>query len=254
MTGLLPDYTKQAQTYDATRSASANVVEALRRALGGAPGKRLADIGGGTGNYARALREHGWDPVVVDRSPAMLARAAAKGLETIEADAQDLPLQDRSVDAAMLVSMLHHVPDRAKALAEAFRILRPGGRLAAMVYAREDIEHLWCNELWPSTRAWMIASHPPRAEIEAMLPGAERSLVRMTDLSDASLSVLVSHPELVLDDRWRGQISYFERLERDHPDELRAGLRELERAVEAGNPPRTVGTATLLAWSAPPAG
>ena len=100
----------------------------------------------------------------------------------------------------------------------------------------------------------MIASHPPRATFEAMLPGAQRTEVRMTDLSDASLSVLVSHPELVLDARWRGQISYFERLERDPPDGLDAGLNHLRRAVEAGNPPRTVGTATLLAWTAPPAG
>ena len=83
----------------------------LRRALAGAPGRRLADIGGGTGNYSRALRDEGWDPLVIDREPAMLARAAAKGLETLEADAQRLPLPDASVDAAMLVSMLHHVED-----------------------------------------------------------------------------------------------------------------------------------------------
>ena len=49
----------------------------LREALEGAPGRRLADIGGGTGNYSRALRDEGWEPVVVDREPAMLARAAA---------------------------------------------------------------------------------------------------------------------------------------------------------------------------------
>jgi ubiquinone/menaquinone biosynthesis C-methylase UbiE len=254
VTGLLRDYSKQAETYDATRSASPNVVRALRAALDGAPGPRLADIGGGTGNYAHALREHGWQPLVIDREAAMLARAAAKGLETLRADAQRLPLPDGSFDAAMLVSMLHHVEDPARGVAEAKRVLRAGGRLAAMVYAREDIERLWCHDFWPSTRAWMLASHPQRADFEAMLAGARTTTIRMTDLADASLSVLVSHPELVLEERWRGQISYFERLERDHPDELRAGLAELRRAVEAGNPPRTVGTATLLAWAAPPAG
>src|SRR3954469_15992340 len=108
---LLRDYTNQARTYDETRAASPSVLGPLREALAGAPGRRLADIGGGTGNYSRALREDGWDPVVIDREPGMLARAAGKGLETIEADARTLPLEDASVDAAMLVSMLHHVED-----------------------------------------------------------------------------------------------------------------------------------------------
>jgi len=251
---LLRDYSKQAETYDATRAASSSVLAPLRQALEPAPGRRLADIGGGTGNYAAALRDEGWEPVVLDRSPAMLQRAAAKGLETVEADAQALPLPDRSVDAAMLVSMLHHVEDPATALREARRILRPGGRLAAMIYTRDDIEDLWYHDLFPSTRAWMLASHPPRADFEAMLPGADRIIVRMTDLEDASLAALASHPELLLEDRWRRQTSYFERLARDHSDELRAGLERLERAVRAGDPPRMVGTATLLAWTAPPAG
>src|ERR687887_216225 len=154
MDAVLRDYSRQARTYDETRSASPSVLAPLREALAGAPGRRLADIGGGTGNYARALRDEGWDPVVVDRQPEMLARAAAKGLETVEADAQHLPLADASVDAAMLVSMLHHVENPQAALAEARRILRPGGRMALMVFTREDLEDLWLSDYFPSTREW----------------------------------------------------------------------------------------------------
>ncbi|MFL5856000.1 MAG: class I SAM-dependent methyltransferase, partial [Solirubrobacteraceae bacterium] len=106
---LLRDYSRQAQTYDETRSASPSVLEPLRSALAGAPGPRLLDVGGGTGNYALALREEGWEPVVCDRSPDMLARAAAKGLDVVEADAQQLPFPDASFDAVICVSMLHHV-------------------------------------------------------------------------------------------------------------------------------------------------
>jgi ubiquinone/menaquinone biosynthesis C-methylase UbiE len=143
---LLPDYSNQARTYDETRAASPSVLGPLREALDGAPGRRLADIGGGTGNYSRALRGEDWDPVVVDREPAMLAQAAAKGLDTVAGDAQQLPLDDESVDAAMLVSMLHHVEEPARALAEARRILRPRGRLAVMVFTREDLSGLWFPE------------------------------------------------------------------------------------------------------------
>ena len=119
---LLPDYSNQARTYDETRAASPSVLGPLREALEGAPGRRLVDIGGGTGNYSRALRDEGWDPIVVDREPGMLERAAAKGLETVQGDAQRLPLPDACADAAMLVSMLHHVEDPAAAIAEAKRV------------------------------------------------------------------------------------------------------------------------------------
>jgi ubiquinone/menaquinone biosynthesis C-methylase UbiE len=93
---LLPDYSLQATTYDRTRDASRPVLAALDAALAGATGTRLADIGGGTGNYALALERDGWEPVVIDRSPEMLAFAARKGLTTIAATAERLPLEDES--------------------------------------------------------------------------------------------------------------------------------------------------------------
>jgi ubiquinone/menaquinone biosynthesis C-methylase UbiE len=117
--GLLDDYSNQAQGYDSTRAASPSVLAPLREALAGAPGRALLDVGGGTGNYALALAGHGWQPTVVDRSAQMLAQARAKGLETVRANATRLPFADASFDAAMLVSMLHHVDDPDRALAEA---------------------------------------------------------------------------------------------------------------------------------------
>jgi SAM-dependent methyltransferase len=251
MSGLLRDYSRQARTYDETRAASPSVLAPVRAALEGAPGRRLLDVGGGTGNYAQALRGEGWEPLVVDRSPAMLARAAAKGLPTRVADAQALPLPDGAVDAVVMISMLHHVDAPSRALAEARRVLAPGGRLALMVYAREDIESLWFHDYFPSTRAWMDASHPSVAELLAELPGARRLPVRFTDLQDASLAALAAHPERVLEDRWRRQTSYFERLERDAPGELRAGLERLAGELAAGRGPRARGGGSVLAWRRP---
>jgi SAM-dependent methyltransferase len=154
---LLPDYSRQAEHYDETRAASPSVLRPLCDALEGAPGRRLADIGGGTGNYAHALKHEGWEPVVVDRSPEMLARAAAKGLETVEADAQRLPFDDESFDAAMMLAMLHHVENRGAALAEARRILRAGGRLVLKGFTGEDAATLWILDYFPISRP----THPP---------------------------------------------------------------------------------------------
>jgi ubiquinone/menaquinone biosynthesis C-methylase UbiE len=245
---LLRDYSNQARTYDETRGASPSVLGPLREALEGAPGRRLVDVGGGTGNYARALRDDGWNPLVVDREPAMLDRAAAKGLETLEADAQRLPLPDEHADAVMLVSMLHHVEDPRAAIAEARRILRPRGRLVLMAFTREDVADAWMSDYWPSTRAWMDESHPKLAELLRLLPGARRIEVVYRDLQDGSLAALGAYPEKLADPRWHRQTSYFERLERDHPDEFAAGLDRLRADLNAGRAPRTPGRATVLAY------
>ena len=248
---VLPDYSRQAITYDSTRGASPSVLGPLRAALAGAPGRRLADIGGGTGNYARALAGEGWDVVVVDRQPEMLAQAQGKGLACVLADARELPFADASFDAAMLVSALHHVEDPPSALREVRRVVAPGGRVAILVFTREDIASLWYFDYFPSTRAWMEATHPSRAAIVRELPGAEVRALRYGDLCDASLAALADHPEKILEERWRRQTSYFERLGASRPDELRDGLARLRVDLEAGRAPRGGGSATLLVWQAP---
>lgn len=246
---LLPDYSRQAERYDETRAASPSVLAPLREALAGAPGRRLADIGGGTGNYALALRQEGWKPVVVDRSAEMLARAAAKGLATVEADAQALPFADESFDAVMMISMLHHVEDRGLALSEARRILRPRGPLVLKGFTGEDAASLWILDYFPSSRAWMEATHPPRAAILDLLPGAQLIDFEFEDMEDASLAALSADPGRVLEAGENGATSYFERMQRDHPDELRAGLSRLRADVAAGRAPARAGTATVLRWT-----
>jgi demethylmenaquinone methyltransferase/2-methoxy-6-polyprenyl-1,4-benzoquinol methylase len=246
---LLPDYSRQAERYDETRSASPSVLRPLRLALQGAPGRRLADVGGGTGNYALALKREGWEPVVVDRSAEMLAHAAGKGLEVIEADAQQLPFENGSFDAVTMIAMLHHVEDRGAALAEARRILRAGGRLVLKGFAGEDAASLWILEYFPSSRAWMAATHPPRAAILDELPGARLLDFEFEDMQDASLAALSADPVRVLEAAEEGATSYFERMRRDHPDELRAGVALLRKDIAAGRAPRRAGTATILSWT-----
>jgi SAM-dependent methyltransferase len=248
---LLPEYARQAERYDETRSASPSVLRPLREALKAAPGRRLADIGGGTGNYALALKREGWEPIVVDRSPEMLTRAAAKGLETVEADAQQLPFKDESFDAVTMIAMLHHVEDRAMALEEARRILRTQGRLVLKGFTGEDATSLWLLDYFPSSRPWMEATHPPLAAFLRELPGARLFPVEFEDMDDASLAALSTDPERVLEAAESGATSYFERMQRDHPDELRMGLERLREDIAAGRGPRHPGTATVLGWTKP---
>jgi ubiquinone/menaquinone biosynthesis C-methylase UbiE len=249
------DYTHQAATYDRTRSASPSILGPLRQALEGAPGRRLLDVGGGTGNYARALREEGWEPLVADFNEAMLEHARAKGLPTMRADATGLPFADEDFDAVMLVSMLHHVSDPVQAIREARRVLRPGGRLAVMGWMREHIEEVgWMLDYFPSTRRWMIEMHPPFAYYEKLLPGATRLPVLFEDVEDASIGALMRRPDLMLDPEVHRQTSFFERLRNENPEELEAGLTRLRADLgrERDESARErYGDATVLAWAKP---
>jgi len=92
--------------------------------------RRALDLGCGPGNSSTHLRDI--VPVVLglDHAAAMLRRARRRDprLLLVRGDARGLPLRDRSVDAVTFHSVLYLLPDRAAALRETARVLRPGGR------------------------------------------------------------------------------------------------------------------------------
>ena len=253
------DYRGQAARYDETRAASPSIVGPLERALDGAPGKQILDVAGGTGNYAVALRDNDWAATVLDISPEMLTRARAKGLAVFRGDAAALPFGARTFDAVMNVSSLHLIPAWRAALAEMRRVLRPGGKLALILYTRENLDVHWVLDYFPVTRGWIYPEHQPLGEVVGELPGALVEPFEFTDLVDASMSALCRYPRLLLDPAWRMQTSFFERLERAHPDAMAQGLARLERDLAAGREPdreaaprRSLhGDGTVIAWEKP---
>jgi len=111
----------------------------LRETLEPSPGERILEIGPGTGYYTLDLAEWvGADGTVeiFDLQKEMLdhtiRRARERGLWNVsptQGDAQNLPYEDDSIDAAILVATLGEIPDQDAALREVARVLRPGGRL-----------------------------------------------------------------------------------------------------------------------------
>jgi SAM-dependent methyltransferase len=89
----------------------------------------LLEIGAGTGAVTRRLRAAlPWLAITaLDRDPSLLAHVV--GVDTVVADAHDLPLPDAGFDAVLLRYVLQHVLDPARVLSEALRVLRPGGLL-----------------------------------------------------------------------------------------------------------------------------
>jgi ubiquinone/menaquinone biosynthesis C-methylase UbiE len=111
-----------------------------------APPARLLDVGGGPGTYAAPLARRGYLVQLVDpvRLHVAQARQAASGdpaaaFTAVIGDARGLPARDQSQDAVMLFGPLYHLTraaDRRQALREAWRVLRPGGRLLAVAISR----------------------------------------------------------------------------------------------------------------------
>lgn len=97
----------------------------------------VLDVGCGEGELAGHLPAGAW--VGVDNSAEMLARAPAP---RIRAEATALPFGDRSFPSVALLYVLYHLAEPAAALAEAHRVLRPGGLVAVAAPSRDDSPEL----------------------------------------------------------------------------------------------------------------
>ncbi|MFJ4405894.1 class I SAM-dependent methyltransferase [Streptomyces sp. NPDC088910] len=96
------------------------------------------DVGGGTGVHARWLVKDGYDVDLIDPVPRHVERASAV-CTAMEGDARSLPAADGTYDVVQLLGPLYHLPDpadRHTALAEACRVVRPGGLVAAAAINR----------------------------------------------------------------------------------------------------------------------
>jgi SAM-dependent methyltransferase len=96
---------------------------------------RGLEIGVGTGRFAAPLGIQ----VGVDPSPAMLSRAAARGIQALMGTAESLPFQDDSFDHALVVTTICFVDSPSQMLSEARRVLKPGGCLVIGFVDRESV-------------------------------------------------------------------------------------------------------------------
>jgi SAM-dependent methyltransferase len=112
-------------------------VGALLVVTGVANGMRVLDLCCGTGVATAAAAAKGTDPTGLDFSAAMLARAKAANpmIRFDEGDAEALPYSSESFDAGISNFGIHHIPRPGRALAEIYRVLRPGGGVAFTTWA-----------------------------------------------------------------------------------------------------------------------
>lgn len=111
------------------------------------PSIRIADLGAGEGMLAQLLARQAERVYCIDNSPRMvevgteLARHnAIENLEYLLGDIEDVPLPRQSVHLAYLSQALHHAQHPQKAIHEAYRILKPGGKLVILDLKEHDFE------------------------------------------------------------------------------------------------------------------
>jgi demethylmenaquinone methyltransferase / 2-methoxy-6-polyprenyl-1,4-benzoquinol methylase len=175
------------------------------------PAASLLDLAGGTGDISFAWQDEGGGPVILsDINSAMLMiahrravdRARLAGLSLLAADAERLPFPDRSFHAVSIAFGLRNCTDKAAVLAEARRVLRPGGQFFCLEFSRLDIAALvplydaWSFSVLPALGhlvagdaasyrylAESIRTFPDPETLAAMMGGAGLSRVHVERLS-----------------------------------------------------------------------
>jgi len=164
------------------------------------PGSRVLDVAAGTGDQTlRAARRAGpaGSVLAIDIAPAMLAAAADAAREaglanvtTRVMDAQRLDFEPNSFDAAICRNGLMHLADFQGALASIRRVLKPGGRLAAMVFSLPERNPFFSLPVAIARRHAGLPSDDPRhptGKFALGLPGALERAYRAAGFRDVAV-------------------------------------------------------------------
>ena len=141
-----------------------DVQAAMRRLAGQEPIRLHVDLGTGTGSVLRVFAPLSQQAVGIDQSREMLAIARAnlerEGLRHVQirhGDIYALPFANDAADLVTIHQVLHYLDDPGRALAEAVRILKPGGRLLIVDFAPHELESL--REAHAHRRLGIAAEH-----------------------------------------------------------------------------------------------
>lgn len=172
--------------------AAEQLVTHAADAIGLQRGERVVDIGAGYGATARLLaHRYAADVTAFTVSRAQFDFASAKpavpAVRYLLRDWLRNDLPSASVDAAVAIESTEHMLDKAGAFAEAYRVLRTGGRLAVCAWIARDRPRRWEERhlLEPICREGRLAGMGSEIEYGALLADAGFANVRVEDLSSA---------------------------------------------------------------------
>ncbi len=217
------DYDQIGRSYVTTRRPDPRIASALRCALGDVTA--VVNIGAGSGAYEPA----DLDVVAVEPSRVMIDQRPAGAARAILGSAEALPLDDKSVDAALAVLTVHHWPDLERAWAEIRRIVR---RRAVFLTFDPAAPPFWLTrDYLPVIRELDALRLPPLSVFDELGSVEVRPLPIPHDCTDGFLAAFWRRPAAYLDPTVQANISAFVALE---PSARRRGLDALRRDLEDG--------------------
>lgn len=141
--GMFDDVAKHYDRTNGVLSAGNHLLwrAAMVRAIAPQAGERILDVAAGTGTSSAALARSGAEVIALDFSAGMVAegRKKHKKIEFVEGDAEKLPFPDNQFDAVAISFGLRNVNEPKQALAEMFRVLKPGGRLVVCEFSKPPV-------------------------------------------------------------------------------------------------------------------
>lgn len=142
----------------------------------------VADLGAGEGTFSQLLARRAKQVIAVDNAEKMVAygadlarRHGFQNLEYRQGDLEKLPIEDAVIDLAFLSQALHHAQHPERAVAEAWRILKPGGRIVILDLRRHTFEE--ARELYADV--WLGFSE---VEVEGFLRRAGFTHVELSQV------------------------------------------------------------------------
>jgi SAM-dependent methyltransferase len=221
------EYDASRAAYTATRRTDPRIAAFVERALGDA--RTVVNVGAGAGSYESPDRQ----VIAIEPSATMRAQRPPEAAEAIDARAEDLPLDDGSVDAAMAILSLHHWDDPLKGLCELRRVAR--GPVVLLTYDPSAADSFWLvRDYLPELAAIDRGRFPTIDETVGALTGGNTSVERVPiphDCRDGFLGAFWRRPERYLEPAVRPGISTFGELE---PGVLERALAKLATDLESG--------------------
>jgi SAM-dependent methyltransferase len=210
--------------YPATRHTEPRIAEQVWDALGDA--RTVLNVGAGTGSYEPPDRE----VTAVEPSAVMRAQRPAGAAPCVAAAAENLPFEDRSFDAAMAFSTVHHWQDPIAGLREMRRVAR-----RVVVFTFDASEFGWRRRFWLSRDylpevAGLVAGWSLTGLAEAIGARAEPVLIPW-DCADGFFEAYWRRPEAYLEDHVRRAVSLWTKV---GPEAEQRAVRSLRNDLDSG--------------------
>jgi SAM-dependent methyltransferase len=212
--------------YAKTRHADPTIRDRIHLALGNA--RSVLNVGAGTGSY----EPHDRYVIAIEPSDVMAAQRPADLAPAIRAQASDLPLRDKSVDAAMALLSLHHWDDCEKGLIELRRVSR--GPVVLLTYDPEVSSRMWLMEDYaPEIAKQDREIFPAPTQLGQWLRGKFiiEDIPIPRNCLDWMLGSFWAHPERVLNPLARAGTSGFSRLP---PQVIERIVLQVSRDLQSG--------------------